>query len=88
MTISKYKLWMSESTSEEKKELAEKAGTSLSLLYQLGYGTRTASPDLAGRIEKASSGINRRARHKPLPDVDRADLAEACANCKFYKGCK
>ena len=85
MSIAKFKQWMAGSTPGEKKELAIKAKTSLSLLYQLDYGTRNASADLAGRIEQGVKSINRRKRHTPLPEVLRGDLCETCAKCKFYK---
>lgn len=87
MSVEKFREWMKESTITEKKELALKARTSLSLLYQLGYGTRTASADLAGRIEKASSILSRKSRHKPLPVILRGDLVDACAKCPYYKEC-
>ena len=91
MGIAKYKDWMANSTSAEKKELAIKAHTSLSTLYQLDYGVRgngkpfVASSEMAGRIEKAIASINKRKRHSPLPEVRRGDLAAVCAQCKFYK---
>ena len=85
MGIANYKQWMKDSTIEEKKELAIKARTSLSLLYQLDYGTRNASADLAGRIEQGVKSINRRKRHTPLPEVMKGDLCETCAKCRFYK---
>jgi hypothetical protein len=81
---------MKESTIDEKRELAEKAQTSLSLLYQLSYdppNNRNASSGLAGRIEKAAAMIGKRKRHAPLPELRRGDLAEDCANCKLYKEC-
>lgn len=87
MSIEKFKKWMGESTAGEKKELAIKARTSLSLLYQLVYGTRNASSELAGRIEQGVKSINRRKRHSPLPVVQRGDLCETCSKCKFYKEC-
>jgi len=87
MTISKFKSWMKESTIDEKRELAAHAETSLSLLYQLSYGTRKASSELAGRIEKSAAAIAKRGRHKALPELRRGDLAEACAKCQHYKDC-
>jgi len=87
MGIAKFKTWMKESTIEEKRELAEHAETSLSLLYQLSYGTRRASAELAGRIEKSAALISKKERHKPLPELHRGDLSEACTKCKYYKEC-
>lgn len=88
MTIDKFIDWMSESTIAEKKELALRARTSLSLLYQLGYGTRSASASMAGRIEKSAAVIAKKKRHKPLPVILRGDLAKACAECPYYERCK
>lgn len=87
MTIAKFKTWMKESTIEEKRELAEKAETALSLLYQLSYEKRHASSGLAGRIEKAAEVIGRRKRHAPLPVLTKADLSEDCAKCWYFKEC-
>ena len=88
MVSTRFKDWMKQSTIAEKRLLAQKAETSLSLLYQLSYGTRNASSELAGRIEKAVSGINKASRHAPLPDVNRSDLSDACAKCPYYKRCR
>ena len=87
MTIAKYKDWMAKSAIDEKRELAIKARTSLSLLYQLGYETRTASPDLAARVARGIASINKRKRHVPLPEVAQGDLSPVCAKCKFYREC-
>jgi hypothetical protein len=76
---------MADSTSAEKNDLAALSGASLSHLYDLGTGRRNASSDLAGRIEIAIRAINKRRREQPLPIVRRGDIAEACANCPFYK---
>ena len=84
MAIGKFKDWMQQSTIGEKRDLAEKAETSLSLLYQLSYGTRKASSELAGRIEKAAKKIGK----DRLPVLTRGDLSEACAGCKHFKDCQ
>jgi hypothetical protein len=88
MSLAKFRQWMAASTPDEKKELAIKAGTSLNMLYQLSYGNRNASADLAGRIEDGVKRINKRKRHTPLPEIGRGDLCEACAKCRFYRGCE
>jgi hypothetical protein len=87
MAISRFKLWMKNSTAEEKKELAEKAETALSLLYQLSYGTRKASPELAGRLEHAAIKVGTGVQGK-LRAFTRGDLSEACAKCHFFKDCQ
>lgn len=77
MPISNFKRWMAKSSPDEKRSVAKRAKTSLALLYQLGYETRRASSDLAGRIEQASDGA-----------VTRGDLNSTCEKCLYFKGCK
>jgi hypothetical protein len=88
MAIERFREWMEESTIAEKKLLALRAKTALSLLYQLGYGTRNASADLAARVAKGIEMVNSKPRHKPLPEVLRGDLCETCAKCSYYKECE
>lgn len=83
-----YKQWFKEATPFDKSEVARLAGTALALLYQLSYGTRNASPELAGRIAAAMREVGSRARHAPLPVVGRGDIAGACAECPYYQSCK
>lgn len=83
-----YKQWFKEATPFDKSEVARIAGTALGLLYQLSYGTRQASPELAGRIAKAMTEVGTRQRHAPLPVVGRGDIATACDECPYYKSCK
>lgn len=87
MSAEKYKLWMAESTTEEKNRVAEAAGTSLQVLYQVVSGYRKPSADLAARIEKGIAALARRKRKVPLPVVTRGDLSEACAECPYMKRC-
>lgn len=88
MPLDKYAAWMKESSVDEKKELAVKAKTSLNMLYQLGSAHRQASASLAGKIETGIASIAKRKRDPILPLVQRGDLCEACAKCKFYKELK
>jgi hypothetical protein len=94
MPIQKFKQWLAESTPAEKRELAIKASTSVSTLWQISYEVRgngkpfNASSELAGRIERAITSINKRRRHAPLPEVRKGDISKDCAKCRFYKECE
>jgi DNA-binding transcriptional regulator YdaS (Cro superfamily) len=77
MVTNRFKQWLKAATAGRKKEVAASAKTSVSILYQLGYGYRSASADLAARIETASGG-----------EVTRADMNETCNGCKYFKECK
>lgn len=94
MGIAVFKKWMKEATPDEKAEVAGRASTVQSILYQLTYEKRsngkpfTASTGLAGRIAAAISEVNSRPRHKPLPAVGRGDLAPGCGECPYYKSCE
>lgn len=77
MPISNFKRWMKQSTPDEKKELAKGAKTTLGLLYQLSYGTRKASNEVAARVEQASAGA-----------ITRGDLNATCEKCPYFKECK
>ncbi|MCD2852695.1 helix-turn-helix domain-containing protein [Pseudomonas aeruginosa] len=48
--------WLTSATSEERERVARLAGTSVGHLYQLAGGHRKASPELAERLQDASSG--------------------------------
>lgn len=90
MPSEKLQEWMKAATTEEQYELAAAAKTSRSVLYQLTYskekGGRTASAELAGRIEEAAAPITARAKDR-LPALTRGDLAPACAECHYFKKC-
>ena len=87
--MSQLKAWMLLASTEEQKALASAAGTSRTYLYHLandsaGYG-RSASADLAGRLEAAAVSIN--AGNPRLPTLRRTDLCEACRSCSFARKC-
>ena len=71
--------------------MAKLAGTSMSMLYQMGYekdkGGRKAASELAGRIEKAAETI---AMRDPVrfPILTRGDLSATCSGCEYFKNCK
>lgn len=77
VVTAKFKRWMASASSTRKKEVASGARISLSLLYQLGYGYRNASSELAARVETATEG-----------ELTRADMNETCNGCKYFKECQ
>lgn len=48
--------WMAGASAERRKEVADKAGTSVGHLWQLSGGHRRASAKLAMRLQSASDG--------------------------------
>lgn len=78
--------WMAAASPVEQTELAKRAKTTRGHLYQLSSGHRTASAELAGRIEIAS--IAMRMKNDKLPLIDRASLCAACAACPYAKKCR
>lgn len=88
-SMSQLKAWMRLATPAEQHTLALSAGTSRIYLYHLAndqanYG-RSASPELAKRIELAAVPIN--AENPRLPRLLRTDLAKACRECEFAERC-
>src|SRR4051812_46604596 len=87
------KLWLSQATTLERNKLSELAGTKRSYLYFLSnpeksYG-RTASAELAQRLEKAAAGVRDTSAEAKarLPLLLRTDLAPVCLVCAFAKRC-
>lgn len=76
------KQWMAAATVAEQKQLALAAQTSRQYLYQLSNGYRSASTDLAGRIEIASEPIRKMSKGR-LPKITRMDLCNACEVCPY-----
>ena len=88
-SMSQLKAWMLLATPDEQRALAEAAGTTRPYLYHLandksGYG-RSASPELARRLEMAAGPIN--ANNPHLPRLLRTDLAQACRGCEYAAKC-
>lgn len=88
-SMSQLKAWMRLATPEEQNALASAAGTSRMYLYHLAndqsnYG-RSASPELAKRIEQAAAPLA--AANPRLPRLLRTDLAKACRECEFAVKC-
>ena len=74
-----FKQWMSAATADEKKALAQRALTSVDVLYQIVGAYRTGgristTPELAKRIELASDG-----------EVSRTTLCQACGACEYAR---
>ena len=85
-TMSIFKLWMRAATPEEQELLAKRVGTTRSYLYHLAGEFRSASPEMAGGIERATTEMHKASRGR-LPRVYRTDLAKACAGCEFAQKC-
>lgn len=80
------KKWMKAATTTEQKALAGVSGASRNYLYQIASGHRTPTASVAARIEIAAAPLIRASKGR-LPELTRADLADACANCPYAKKC-
>jgi hypothetical protein len=80
------KVWMENATTEEQKQLCEMAETSRGYLYQLAGGFRSASAELAARVEEATKVLAKSSKGR-LPVVYRTDLSKACSACHFARKC-
>lgn len=81
------KKWMKLATTSEQSELARLSQTSRQYLYQLGNGVRTASPEIAGRIEAAAKKLRKDSKGR-LPKLTRIDLSPVCGQCPYALKCK
>lgn len=84
--ITPVRAWMSAATVAEQELLAQKAGTSRGMLFQLAGGHRQCSADLAGRIE-AASAVMAKASKGRLPHIVRTDICAACRSCQYAAKC-
>lgn len=84
--ITPVKAWMSAATPDEQILLAQKAGTSRGMLFQLAGGHRQCSADLAGRIESASAAMAKASKGR-LPKIVRTDICAACRVCQYAAKC-
>ncbi|WP_374312461.1 hypothetical protein [Dongia sp.] len=88
------KVWLRLATASERVKLAEYAGTKVSYLYFLSnpdaaYG-RTATADLAGRLEAAAERIRAEGGEdvkRRLPKLLRTDMSPTCRGCAFAQRC-
>lgn len=91
----KLKNWMATASPKEQAEMARRAKTSRAYMYAIANSGRDAtraesakrrvSPELAGRMEKAS--VIMRERNDKLPALLRPDLSPTCATCEYAKRC-
>lgn len=81
------KAWMDKATAEQIAALAENADTSVGYLYQLAANRRSASADIAARIEYAAELLVASGAGTPglLP---RDFIARACAQCPYAAMCR
>lgn len=84
--MNKLKQWLANATTEEREQLADKAGTTVGSLRQLAgsYKGAKASASMARRIEQAAAALHR----KGLPVINREGLCPACKECEFAKACR
>lgn len=87
MDMNAIKRWMGGSTASQQQKLARLAKTSRNMLYQLASGHRVASPELAGRLERAVERMNRESKDD-MDLFDRADVSPVCGDCPFARKCK
>lgn len=78
--------WMEAATTHEQIMLAAAAETSRAYLYRLASGARTASAELAGRLEEAAADLRAVSKGR-LPVLTRGDLCPACAGCPYFQKC-
>ena len=78
--------WLKKSSTEEQKELARRARTSVGHLQQLSGRHRKPSAALAIRLDRAAVGM--RAANARLPLLPRERLAAACRSCEFARRCR
>lgn len=91
----KLKVWMAAASPKEQGEMAKRAKTSRAYMYAIANSGRDASradsakrrvsPELAGRMERAS--ITLREKNPKLPALLRPDLSPTCAGCEYAKRC-
>lgn len=80
------KKWMLAATADEQAKLAKAANTSRNYLYQLASNQRTASSDLAARIEIAAKPLRLASKNR-LPELTRADISPVCGACPYAIKC-
>lgn len=81
------KTWMRAASAQEKRRLAELAGTTVGTLSQIAGSYRTngvprVEPALAARIEFATKRLARTG----LKPILRTQLSPTCAACSYAKG--
>lgn len=84
--MSKLAEWIGLASANERRKLVKGAKISTTTLYQVARGARSASADVAGRIEVTlqNLGLGKESR---LPDINRTDICDACAKCPYALKC-
>lgn len=78
--------WLDQATILEKTILRKLAKLSETGMYTIASGTRSPSAEMAGRLEAAITEINKGSKGR-LPDLNRMDLCNTCANCPYAQRC-
>lgn len=83
------KLWLDKSSTQQKRALAEAAGTTVASIRYAAYAARSngevsVSADYAQRIVEASKSID----DPLLPTLRVEDLCPTCRNCEYAKLCR
>lgn len=73
------KQWMATATTDQQHQLAQRAKTSVGMLYQLASGKRKVTVEMAARLEQAFNKMN--------VDLTRGGMSATCAACFFYRRC-
>lgn len=79
--MKKFTEWFKSATTQERDKLADAANITIDTIYKLSNGKRRASASLAGAIEVGLTQLDR------PPDITRADICEACAECPYAIKC-
>ena len=81
--MSKFTTWMKNSTSAEKKLLAQFSKVNFFSLYSIKLGRHSASAETAAKLEKAAARVWR----VGLPILKRQDIATVCRKCPYAIKC-
>lgn len=76
------KKWKSLATTEQWRELAFRASTTVGTMDHLVTGNRKASSAMAIRIERASD------RMAGMPTLNRTELSDTCGSCDYARKCR
>lgn len=85
-TITPMRAWLRAATPDERKLLADKAGTTVGMLNQYAGGHRECSAARAGMIETASTAMSKASKGR-LQVLLRTDLVPACRACPYAAKC-
>lgn len=89
--MNQLRVWMDAASTNERRQLAELAGTTLGTLHQIAGSYRnkgglpTVRAGLAVRLEHAAGRLRKINRN--LPVLVRTDLSADCRGCDFARHC-